>query len=364
MKTSKPGKFRRIILVNWLDLPYAQIDLDESVTIFEGGNGSGKSTVLLAALVTLMPDREQLRSRKVTIEKHVVEAIYHRLQPDEPIAYAALEIQLANELILAGVHITKQRESNNISLDVFTIRRWPDREDLQDFFRITEGDREWTCNLNELKQRSGEWGVEFHPHPTLIAYFRELYDLGVIPLPMATNLERSQYAHLLETSMAGGMSSALVDRLKNYLLPEYEKLPDVSRLMHDNLRSCIETQNELKSSNEQYTKIAGLFHDLNAYVTAWGTRISREKAAANEKLRFTETNLETTVNSLNQLEVEKAELVAKKERHDAAKRSAVSDLQALLAEKRISETRLKDQTGILTGSREELRTRIDRKSVV
>jgi chromosome condensin MukBEF ATPase and DNA-binding subunit MukB len=82
MKTSKPGKFRRIILVNWLDLPYAQIDLDESVTIFEGGNGSGKSTVLLAALVTLMPDREQLRSRKVTIEKHIVEAIYHRLQPD------------------------------------------------------------------------------------------------------------------------------------------------------------------------------------------------------------------------------------------------------------------------------------------
>jgi chromosome condensin MukBEF ATPase and DNA-binding subunit MukB len=200
--------------------------------------------------------------------------------------------------------------------------------------------------------------VEFHPHPTLIAYFRELYDLGVIPLPMATNLERSQYAHLLETSMAGGMSSALVDRLKNYLLPEYEKLPDASRLIHDNLRSCIATQNELKSSNEQYTRIAGLFHDLNAYVTAWGARISREKAAGNENLRLTETNLETTVSSLKQLELEKAEPVAKKEKHDAAKRAAVSNLQALLAEKRINETRLKDQTGILTGSREGVRTRI------
>jgi chromosome condensin MukBEF ATPase and DNA-binding subunit MukB len=358
MKPSKPGKFRRIILVNWLDLPYAQIDLDDSVTIFEGGNGSGKSTVLLAALVTLMPDKKQLRSRKVTIEKHVEEAIYHRLQPDEPIAYAALEIQLANEVILAGVHITKQRESNSIALDVFTIRRWPDRENLQDFFRVTEGDREWTCNLNELKQRAGEWGVELHAHPTLIAYFRELYDLGVIPLAMATDLERSQYAHLLETSMAGGMSASLVDRLKNYLLPEYEKLPDASRLMHDNLLSCIETQNELNSSSEQYTKIADLFRDLNAYVTARGLRISREKDAANEKLRLTETNLETTVGSLQQLELEKVELTVKKEKHDAARKAAVSNLQASLAEKRTEEQRLKDQWGVLTGNRDELKIQL------
>ena len=358
MKSSKPGKFRRIILVNWRDLPYAQIDLDESVTIFEGGNGSGKSTVLLAALVTLMPDKKQLRSRKVTIEKHVEEAIYHRLQPDEPVAYAALEIQLANEMILAGVHITKQRESNGIALDVFTIRRWPDRDNLRDFFRLTESDREWTCNLNELKQRAGEWGVELHAHPTLIAYFRELYDLGVIPLAMATDLERSQYAHLLETSMAGGMSSALVDRLKNYLLPEYDKLPDASRLMHDNLRSCIETQNELKSSQEQYTNIAGLFHDLNAYVTALGTRISRDKDAASEKLRLTETNLESTLSSLKQIEKEKTELTAKKQKHDADKRSALSNLQALLDEKGIHKQRLQDQAEALSGPSEQLKAQI------
>lgn len=354
MKPNKPSKFRRVILVNWLDLPYAQIDLDDHVTIFEGGNGSGKSTLLLAALVTLMPDKKQLRGRKVTIEKHAEEAIYHRLQQDEPIAYAALEIQLADEIILAGVHITKQKESSSISLDVFTVRRWQERENVQGFFRFTEGDKEWTCNLNELKQRAGEWGMEFHAHPTLIAYFRELYDLGVIPLAMATDLERSQYAHLLETSMAGGMSSALVDRLKNYLLPEYEKLPDASRLMHDNLRSCIETQNELKSSNEQYTRIATLFHDLNSYVTALGTRISREKDAANEKLKLTETNLETTVKSLNQLEKEKRDLQEKKRKHDADKRDALSNLQTSLDEKRAQEQSLKTEGEELSGTRNEL----------
>jgi chromosome condensin MukBEF ATPase and DNA-binding subunit MukB len=354
MKPNKPSKFRRVILVNWLDLPYAQIDLDDNVTIFEGGNGSGKSTLLLAALVTLMPDKKQLRSRKVTMEKHAEEAIYHRLQHDEPIAYAALEIQLTNEIILAGVHITKQKESNSISLDVFTVRRWQDRENVQDFFRFTEGDKEWTCNLNELKQRAGEWGMEFHAHPTLIAYFRELYDYGVIPLAMATDLERSQFAHLLETSMAGGMSSALVDRLKNYLLPEYEKLPDATRLMHDNLRSCIETQNELKSSNEQYTRIATLFHDLNSYVTALGTRISREKEATNEKLKLTESILKTTENSLKQLEKEKADLVKKKEKHDADKRAALLNLQTELGEKRVEEASLKTEGDTLSTTRNEL----------
>jgi chromosome condensin MukBEF ATPase and DNA-binding subunit MukB len=358
MKPNKPSKFRRVILVNWLDLPYAQIDLDDHVTIFEGGNGSGKSTLLLAAFVTLMPDKKQLRSRRVTVEKHAEEAIYHRLQPDEPIAYAALEIQLADEIILAGVHITKQKESNSISLDVFTVRRWQERENVQDFFRFTEGDKEWTCNLNELKQRAGEWGMEFHAHPTLIAYFRELYDLGIIPLAMATDLERSQFAHLLETSMAGGMSSALVDRLKHYLLPEYEKLPDASRLMHDNLRSCIETQNELKSSNEQYTRIATLFHDLNSYVTALGTSISREKEAANEKLNLTETNLETTVSSLKQLEKEKQDLLKKKEKHDADKRAALSNLQTSLDEKRVQEEGLKTEGEELAGTLNELNAKI------
>lgn len=354
MKPNKPSKFRRVILVNWLDLPYAQIDLDDHVTIFEGGNGSGKSTLLLAMLVTLMPDKKQLRSRKPTVERHAEEAIYHRLQHDEPISYAALEIQLADEIILAGVHITKQKESNSISLEVFTIRRWQDRENVQDFFRVTEGDKEWTCNLNELKQHAGGWGMEFHAHTTLIAYFRELYESGVIPLAMATDLERSQYAHLLETSMAGGMSSELVDRLKNYLLPEYEKLPDATRLMHDNLRSCIETQNELKSSNEQYTRIATLLHELNSYVTTLGSRISREKDAANEKLKLTETNLATTVNSLEQLAKEKENLLKKKEKHDSDKRAALLNLQSTLAEKRAEEQRLKTNGATLSATRNEL----------
>src|SRR5258706_6460304 len=231
MKTANPCKFRRILLVNWLDLPYAQIDLDANVTIFEGGNGSGKTSIMLAAFATLMPDRKQLRSRKVSLEKHAIEAIFHRLQPEEPISYAALEIELRDGLFLAGVQITKQKESSSIDLDAFTITNWPDRQSAQDFFRSTDGDKEMTCNLSELKQRAGEWNVQLQAHPTLNSYFKELYDRGALPLTMATDAERSQYAHLLETSMVGGLSDELAVRLKGYLLPEYEKLPTTVKLM-------------------------------------------------------------------------------------------------------------------------------------
>src|SRR6266516_3734623 len=110
MKAPHQAKFRRIVLVNWLDLPFAQIDLDANVTILEGGNGSGKTSIMLAALATLMPDKKQLRNRKVSAEKHAVEAIFHRLQPDEPISYAVFCLKKKKGLLLAGVHITKHTE--------------------------------------------------------------------------------------------------------------------------------------------------------------------------------------------------------------------------------------------------------------
>ncbi len=158
--------------------------------------------------------------------------------------------------------------------------------------------------------------------------------------------------------MAGGMSSALVDRLKNYLLPEYEKLPEATRLMHDNLRSCIGTQNELQSSNEQYAKIASLFQDLNSYVVGFGTRISRDKDAANAKLKLTESTLETVVTALKQLKIEKQTLSVKKTEHDEKKKNALADLQASLDQKRGEEQQLKSQIDPLAVTRDELREKV------
>jgi chromosome condensin MukBEF ATPase and DNA-binding subunit MukB len=333
-------KFRRILLVNWLDLPYAQIDLDENVTIFEGGNGSGKTTIMLAALATLMPDKKQLRGRKVSAEKHAIEAIFHRLQPNEPISYAALEIETGHGLFLAGVHITKQKEASSIDLEPFTITKWPDRNSVQDFFRLMDGDKEWTCSLSELKQRAGEWNVHLQAHPTLGSYFKELYDIGALPLTMATDAERSQYAHLLETSMVGGLSAALTVKLKDYLLPESEKLPSTVKLMHDNLRACIGTQNELKSSEEHYKRIAGLFRNLTGYITTLGKRVERDTKAAHTALKLTEQNLDDTTAELENLQAERKKLEKKQVDLEQQKQRALSDLDKLIKTKTNEEQEL------------------------
>jgi len=295
-----------------------------------------------------------LRTRKVTLEKDAEEAVFHRLEPTEPVAYAALEIQLVDELVLAGVHITKQTESNSITLDPFTIRRWPNQASVQDFFRIIDGDRERTCSMIELKQRAGEWGLDFHAPPTLIAYFRELFDWGVLPLTMATDLERSQYAHLLETSMAGGLSAPLVDRLKNYLLPEYGKLPEATRLMYDNLLACIRTQDELELSNEHYTRIGSLFQNLKNYVAALGRRIRGDTDSANAKLKLTELNLSTTKTQLENLHKTKERLSAKRKKHDAEKQAALSDLRLFIQAKQKEEQDQVATVGKLNVSRQAL----------
>src|SRR5204863_3790087 len=125
MKTNNSSGFRRILMVNWRDLHYAQIDLDPHITVFEGGNSAGKTSIMLAALSVLMPDKNQLRIRQVSQEKNAIEAIYHRLHPGEPISYAALEFQNKGERILAGVQITKSKESVSVDFSPFTIRNLP-----------------------------------------------------------------------------------------------------------------------------------------------------------------------------------------------------------------------------------------------
>lgn len=52
---------KSLVLLNWKGLFYWQFDLHERVTALEGENGAGKTTVMIAAYVALMPDQSKLR---------------------------------------------------------------------------------------------------------------------------------------------------------------------------------------------------------------------------------------------------------------------------------------------------------------
>ena len=50
-----------LVLVNWKGVFYERYLLDRHVTALEGANGAGKTTVMIAAYVVLLPDMSRLR---------------------------------------------------------------------------------------------------------------------------------------------------------------------------------------------------------------------------------------------------------------------------------------------------------------
>ena len=55
------ARISALALVNWKGVFYERYLLDRHVTALEGANGAGKTTVMIAAYVVLLPDMTKLR---------------------------------------------------------------------------------------------------------------------------------------------------------------------------------------------------------------------------------------------------------------------------------------------------------------
>ena len=51
----KRARAAQLALVNWRGVFYERYELSDAVTALEGANGAGKTTVLIAAFVVLLP---------------------------------------------------------------------------------------------------------------------------------------------------------------------------------------------------------------------------------------------------------------------------------------------------------------------
>src|SRR6266478_1696230 len=96
-----------LVLVNWKGVFYERYLLDRHVTALEGANGAGKTTVMIAAYVVLLPDMSRLRFTNLgeTGATGGDKGIWGRLgEPGRP-SYAALEIEVGARTFVAGVHL-------------------------------------------------------------------------------------------------------------------------------------------------------------------------------------------------------------------------------------------------------------------
>jgi chromosome partition protein MukB len=60
------ARIQSSVLVNWNGFFFQHFEMDGGVTALEGENGAGKTTVMIAAYVALLPDQRLLQFRNVS----------------------------------------------------------------------------------------------------------------------------------------------------------------------------------------------------------------------------------------------------------------------------------------------------------
>ena len=250
-----------LVLVNWKGVFYERYLIDRHVTALEGANGAGKTTVMIAAYVVLLPDMSRLRFTNLgeTGATGGDKGIWGRLgEPGRP-AYSAIDFALASDhRLIAGVHLERKGEPS-VEPTPFIISGLDADVRLQDVLLLSQGDHEVVPELSELRENAARFGGRMQVFSTARDYFAALFDHGVTPLRLATDEERNKLNEMLRTSMTGGISRALTSELRSFLLKEETGLADTLQRMKANLDACKRTRTEVQESQRLEREIGGVF---------------------------------------------------------------------------------------------------------
>ena len=250
-----------LVLVNWKGVFYERYLIDRHVTALEGANGAGKTTVMIAAYVVLLPDMSRLRFTNLgeTGATGGDKGIWGRLgEPGRP-AYSAIDFALgSDQRLIAGVHLERKGEPS-VEPTPFIISGLDADVRLQDVLLLSQGDHEVVPELNELRENAARFGGRMQVFGTARDYFAALFDHGVTPLRLATDEERNKLNEMLRTSMTGGISRALTSELRSFLLKEETGLADTLQRMKANLDACRRTRTEVQEAQRLEREIGGVF---------------------------------------------------------------------------------------------------------
>jgi chromosome partition protein MukB len=259
-----------LVLVNWKGVFYERYLLDRHVTALEGTNGAGKTTVMIAAYVVLLPDMSRLRFTNLgeTGATGGDKGIWGRLgEPGRP-AYAVIEFAVPQRgRLLAGVHLERKGEPSVEPTPFIVSGLGPDVR-LQDLLLVPQGDAEVVPELHELRENAARLGGRLQVFSSARDYFADLFDQGVTPLRLGTDEERNKLNEMLRTSMTGGISRVLTSELRTFLLKEEGGLADTLQRMRSNLDACRRTRTEVQESRRLEREISGVFEAGQAMFAA------------------------------------------------------------------------------------------------
>jgi len=256
-RPKKRTKARVLALVNWRGVFFMQYGLDPHVTALEGANGAGKTTVMIAAYVVLLPDMTRLRFTNLgeSGASGGDRGIWGRLgEPGRP-SYAVMDIELADGArMLAGVMLERRTEPT-VEPTPFVVHGLPAEVSLSQILLQRSGDSEYVPEIDIVRQQVHAAGGKLKVFASAKDYFAELFDRGVLPLRMQADEERTKLNEMLRTSMVGGISRALTGGMREFLLREESGLADVLRRMRGNLEACRRTRREVEEARRLETEI-------------------------------------------------------------------------------------------------------------
>ncbi|HEY8375316.1 MAG TPA: hypothetical protein VIK91_02455, partial [Nannocystis sp.] len=272
---------RNLVLVNWRGVFYQHYELDPRVTALEGVNGAGKTTVMIAAYVVLLPDMSLLRFTNVG--EHGAaggdRGLYGRLGEAGSPTYAALDLLVGDERLVGGVQLERRAEPG-VELTPFVITGLSLDVRLHEvFLERPAGERaiERVPDMQRLRELAGKAGGKLKSFSSAKDYFGELFDRGVTPLKLATDEERRKFNEMLRTSMMGGISRTLAEGLRGFLLKEETGLADTLKRMRQNLDACRRTRGEVADARQTEAEISEVY-DAGLKLFAAAVHATRERA--------------------------------------------------------------------------------------
>ncbi len=325
-----------LALVNWKGVFFERYLLDQQVTALEGANGAGKTTVMIAAYLVLLPDLARLRFTNLgeTAATGGDRGIYGRLGAEGGPSYAALELELEGERVVLCVQLERKAEPS-VQLSALMVHGLSPVHGLSALLLVPDGEKQRVPELSELKARAVELGARIEAFESVRDYFTALFERGIVPLRLANEDERAKFNEMLRTSMTGGISRALTSELRTFLLREESGLSDTLSRMRANLDACRRTRTEVQEARALEREISGVYE---AGASMFGAALAALQAEVDEAARSTEA-ARSQENGARFALAEAEAALADGATREAAARARVAETRARLdAEKARRET--------------------------
>ncbi|MGN6107525.1 MAG: chromosome partition protein MukB, partial [Kofleriaceae bacterium] len=329
------ARISALVLVNWKGVFYERYLLDRHVTALEGANGAGKTTVMIAAYVALLPDMSKLRFTNLGESGAVGgdRGIWGRLGEAGRPSYTVLDLELeAGERLLAGVRLVRTTEPT-VEPTAFVITGLRPEVRLADVLLERRDDGDHVPELDELRAAVVRAGGELEVFRTIKEYFAALFERGITPMRLAGDEERGKLNEMLRTSMTGGISRALTSELRGFLLKEESGLGDTLSRMRANLEACRRTRAEVSESRQLEKEISAIYE---AGVEMFGAAVHATRAAAAEAMQRVsqaQPQVDEAMRQHRELEQEIARLAARDQELEARRAAARTALATATAER-------------------------------